>query len=122
MTSWTAWPIATPRPAHCEHLDVVAAVADRQHVGGVDAELLGDVGEAGGLGDADRGEVEPGGPADDVVGAVQAELRGQRDEVLGGGLGVADDHPADRRGDQVLDLGEDHLAGELAVGNCWLTR
>ena len=81
-----------------EHLDVVAAVADRQHVGGVDAELLGDVGQPGGLGDPDRREVEPGGPADDVVGAVQAELRGQRDEVLGGGLGVADDHPADRRG------------------------
>ena len=74
----STWPIATPRPAHCEHLDVVAAVADREHVVAGRAELVGDVREPGRLGDADRRQVEPGRPADDVVGAVQAEPRGQR--------------------------------------------
>ena len=74
-----AWPIATPRPAQREHLDVVAPVADREHVGPVDAEVRGDV-LAGrtALQTPDGGEVEPRGPADDVVGAVQAQRRGHR--------------------------------------------
>ena len=40
--------------------------------------------------------------------------RRQCDEVVGGGVGVADDHPAHRRGDEVREVGDDHLAGQLA--------
>ena len=54
--------------------------------------------------------------ADDVVGAVQPEVGGELDEVVGGGRGVADDHAADRLTDDVVDRGDDLLAGQLAVG------
>ena len=47
-----------------QHLDVVATVADREHVGGGDPELVGDELQPGGLADAHRRQVEPGGPAD----------------------------------------------------------
>ncbi len=79
------------------------------------AELLGHVGETGRLVDAHRGEVEPGGPPDDVVGAVQAEPRGELDEVVGGRVGVADDHAADRLGDHLVHRGDELDAAELAV-------
>ena len=99
-----------------QHLDVVAAVADREHVGRCDAELGGHLLQRGGLGDALGGDVEPGGPADEVVGAVQAELLGELEELLLRGVRVADDHAGDRLGDQLLDGLQHHLAGDLAVG------
>ena len=112
-----AYRLAHRHPASrpLQHLDVVAAVADGQGVLGPEAELLGDVLQAGGLGHTDRREVEPGRPADDVVGAVQAEIGGHVDEVLGGGVRVPDDHPAHRPAHDVVEVGLDHLAGQLAV-------
>src|SRR5215210_1454228 len=74
---------AAARPA--QHLDVVAAVADGQHVGLTDAEPLRDDREPGGLGDPDRTEVQPRRPAHDVVGAVQTEPTRKLHEVVGGG-------------------------------------
>ena len=75
-TSGTAWPIATPRAAHCSISMSLRPSPMARVSSGAEAELLGDVLQAGGLGDPDRREVEPGRPADDVVGAVQAELGG----------------------------------------------
>jgi hypothetical protein len=46
---------------------------------------------------------------------VQPELVGHPDEVFGTGVGVADDHPAHRAPDDVVEFGLDHLAGQLAV-------
>ncbi len=98
-----------------EHLDVVAAVADRQGVRGGDAESIGDVLEPGGLGDAHRRQVQPGCPADDVVGAVKSETGRKPHEVLDGRVRVADDHAADRAGDDLVDVGDRHRAGEFTL-------
>jgi hypothetical protein len=65
-----------------EHLHVVATVADREHVRRLEAELVDDVRQTGGLRDPDRREVEPGGPADDVRRALQAELAPERLEEV----------------------------------------
>ena len=99
-----------------QHLDVVAPVADRQDVRLRDAELARRPRPGGGLGDALGRDVEPRGPADEVVGAVQPELLGERQELLLRGVRVADDHAGDRLGDELLDGLEPHLAGDLAVG------
>ena len=113
-TCWTAWPMATPRPAHSS----ISMSLRPSPMASTSAASTPSCSATWARPDAletpTGREVEPGRPADDVVGAVQAELRGQRDEVVGGGVGVADDHAADRCGHQVLDVGDDHLAGQLA--------
>ena len=73
-TTSTAWPMATPRPAQRSISMSLRPSPIASTSAGVDAELGGDLRETGRLGDALRREVEPGGPADDVVGAVQPEL------------------------------------------------
>jgi hypothetical protein len=47
---------------------------------------------------------------------VQPEPGGERHEVVGGRLGIADDDAADRERDEVVHLGEPHLATELTLG------
>ncbi len=93
-----------------EHLDVVAAVTEGQHVGGGDAEPRGHLGQRGGLVHPVRGDVQPGAPADEVGHPVQAQMPGQRDEVLVGPGRVAQDDAGHRPGAQLLDVLDDHLA------------
>src|SRR3954452_20238686 len=104
-----------PAPGPGQHLYVVAPVTDRQHVLALYPQLLGEVGKTGRLGAAFRRNVEPGRPADEVVGALQTDLFGELDELLLGGVRVPDDHTSDRLGDELLDALQRHLSGDLTV-------
>ena len=84
FTSRGACPIATARPAPgpVEHVDVVAAVADREEAVARNAEPLTHALEAGRLVDAVWSDVEPRRPADGVADLVQAHPLDDRQELL----------------------------------------
>ena len=59
----------------------VEGLTDGQHVSGGEAERGHHLVEAGGLVDPERGDVEPGAPADRIAHAVQPQPVGQLDEL-----------------------------------------
>ena len=81
-----------------------------------DAETGRHLGQRGGLVHPRRGDVQPGAPADEVGHPVQAQVPGQPDEVLVGPGRVAQDDAGHRPRAQLLDVLDDHLAGQVAAG------
>ncbi len=122
-TSSGAWPIATPRPAQRSISMSLRPSPIASTSAGRRPSRSPTSASAGRLGDPLGRDVEPGGPADEVVDAVQPELLGEREELLLRGVRVADDHAGHRLGDQLLDATAACISPVISPsGNGRLTR
>src|SRR5680860_693934 len=104
---------ATSRPL--QHLDVVALVADRDGVHGLDSQPAPDQLQRRGLGDPFGIDVQPGRESDGVADLVLADPFDQRQEVLGGAGRAAEGDTGRGRGPELFPGNDPDLSVQLSV-------